>query len=236
MALQVYPAGTIVRNLIHAFLPNRKLRLAARGLAPDMTPRQYTEDEIISDMEMFSCVRIDAARETPRGARDWVVIFVLSGTGKLSAHSPDLRRLLEGVDAEKTAREGRLDELIVVAEDAFFTKKNLTDVIADLKTRAPDNADPTGTGTFYSAYPYANFSYVLPECKSVPPHRLMTDAEVDAILASERLTFRDFGVVFTTDPPIVWNGGREGQLCEITRDSQTAGHAYYYRRIERGPY
>jgi DNA-directed RNA polymerase subunit H (RpoH/RPB5) len=53
------------------------------------------------------------------------------------------------------------------------------------------------------------------------------------MLARERLERSDLPVILTTDPPIVWNRGREGQVVEITRDSQTSGTALYYRRVER---
>lgn len=228
MALQVYAAGRIVRTLIDAFLPARQLRQVARGLAPGDPVRQFHEDEVLNDMEQFAYVRIDALRaaqtEMPLVRRDWVVILVLSAEGKYSHFSPDLRKLLEGVALERAAKDGRLDEVIVVAEEAFFAKNNLTSVLAKL-----NSAD--GSSLRYTAYPYYTFSYVLPACASIPPHRLLSDSEVADLLANEHLALGDLPVIFTTDPPIVWNGGREGQVVEITRDSQTAGQAIYYRRI-----
>ena len=243
MALQVYAAGGIVRILIEAFLPHRGLALAPRGLAREAEVRAFAEDEIISDMEQFYYVRLDAHRAAPRGSRDWVVILILSATGKYSLHSPDLRGLLGGIEAERAAKEGRLDEVIVVAEEAFFGKKNLTGVVREAEQRASARrqsgpglgADSLGGAPFYSACPYHNFSYVLPESKIVAPHRVMSAAEVEELLRRERLVFRDLPIIYTDDPPIVWNGGREGQVVEITRDSQTGGNSLYYRRIERGP-
>ena len=234
MALQVYAAGGIVHNLIDKFLPHRGLTLAPRGLAEGAAPREFSGDEVISDMEQFAYVRLDALRAAPRGGRDWVVIIILSATGKYSLHSPDLRKLLDGIDTERATKEGRLDEVIVVAEEPFFGKKNLTDVIHDAQAKQADGADLDGTAAFYSACPYYNFAYVLPENTSVPPHRIMAPAEVDALLRAERITLKDLPVIYTNDPPIVWNGGRAGQVVEITRDSQTGGHSLYYRRIERG--
>jgi DNA-directed RNA polymerase subunit H (RpoH/RPB5) len=58
-------------------------------------------------------------------------------------------------------------------------------------------------------------------------------AEVEEFLRREHTTRGDLPVIYTNDAQIVWNGGREGQVVEITRDSQTAGTALYYRRIER---
>jgi DNA-directed RNA polymerase subunit H len=206
--------------------------LAPRGLG-DGPVRRFTEDEVISDMERFGYVRLDATREVPRGNRDWIVILVLSVTSRYSLHAPDLRKLLfEGLDLEKSTKEGRLDELIIVAEEPFFEKKNLTDIVKECRSRQAGGVDEEGVEAFYSAVAYHNFSYVLPKNASVPPHRVMTPEEVDRMLASERIVRSDLPVIHTYDPPIIWNGGREGQVVEITRDSQTAGTAVYWRRIE----
>jgi DNA-directed RNA polymerase subunit H len=58
--------------------------------------------------------------------------------------------------------------------------------------------------------------------------------ETAALLAREYLSHADLPLILADDPPVVWCGGREGQVVEITRDSETAGEAIYYRRIERG--
>jgi DNA-directed RNA polymerase subunit H (RpoH/RPB5) len=235
MALQVYPPIVVVRNLIGGFFRYRGLALAPRGLSREAALRAFSDDEVIGDMEQFSYVRLDAKRiGPPRGGRDWVVVLVLSANGKYARHGPDLRLLLNGVEAERATKEGRLDELIVVAEEDFFRKKNLTDVVRELQGKQAGGDDRLGTAPFYSAHPYHNFALVVPEHRSVFPHRLMEPAEVDALLRRELLARSDLPVVYASDPPIVWNGGREGQVVEITRASQTAAEAIYYRRIENG--
>jgi DNA-directed RNA polymerase subunit H len=234
MALQVYPPLVVVRTLLDSFFQYRSLKLAPRSLAREGSVRVYSDDEVISDMAQFYYVRLDALRETPRGRRDWVVILVLATNGKYFLHGPDLRKLLEGVEAERPAKEGRLDELIVVAEETFFKKKNLTDVVRELQNKQAEGADFDGTAPFYSAHPYHIFSLVVPDHKSVPHHRIMSQAEVDDFLRRRRLSIADLTVIYTSDPPIVWLGGRKGQVVEIARDSQTAGTALFQRRIEKG--
>lgn len=235
MAQQVYPPTVIVRTLLTHFFPYRKLAPAPRGLAPAAEIRAFSDDEIIGDMEQFYYVRLDALRETPRGARDWVVVLVLDADGKYSHHGPDLRRLLDGVEAERATKDGRLDEVIVVAVEAFFRKKNVTDVIREFQGRHPHtNADLSGTAPFVSAHPYHNFCCFVPGNQSVPPHRIMDEAEVKAYLAQEHLARRDLPARPTSDPPLVWLGGREGQVVEVLRPTQTAGEIPYVCRLEKG--
>ena len=233
MAQQVFTPNVIVRNLCGPFLSYRGLTLAPHGLGRNAEPSTYDEDRIIGDMKTFFYVRINAVRTVPRGGRDWVVILVLGADGKYSHHSPDIRKLLDGIDSERPAKEGRLDEVIVVAEEEFFSKKNLTDVVSEAQQRQAGGADAAGAAPIYSAYPYYNFALVVPEHKSVAPHRVMAADEVAELLRREHLTRNDLPVILANDAPIVWIGGRAGQVVEITRDSQTAGTALYYRRIER---
>jgi DNA-directed RNA polymerase subunit H len=228
-----YPPAVIIHTLLEAFFPYRGLAPVPRGLGSGAA-RAPTSDDVVNDMEQFFYVRLDARRARPRGARDWVVVLVLKEDGKYAHHGPDLRKLLDGVEAERPAREGRLDELLVVASEDFFRKKNLMDVVHELRGRQAGGADPGGVAPFYGAYPYHNFCCVIPASQSVPPHQLLTDAEVDEFLRAERLALRDLPVLFTSDPPVVWLGGREGQVVRILRPSHTAGVAPYLRRLERG--
>jgi hypothetical protein len=231
---QVFPPETVVRVIIDAYFPYRRLTLAPRGLASNAKVPVFNKDRIISDMELFQYVRLDAVRETPRGDRDWVVVLVLGADGKYSNHSPELRKLLDGVESELPTKEGRLDEVIIVAEEErFFNKKHLTEAIREAQEKQAGGPDLAGKAPFYNAYPYHNFGLVVPEHKSAPPHRIMGIAEVEEFLRREHTTRGDLPVIYTNDAQIVWNGGREGQVVEITRDSQTAGTALYYRRIER---
>lgn len=243
---QVYPPNAIVRTLIDNFFRYRGLTPAPLGLADEKTVGDFTDDRIIGDMERFFYVRLDAridARRRPlRGARDWVVILVLAADGKYSHHSPDLRNLLKGVEVEQAARGGRLDELIIVADEVFFGRKNLTDVVREFQAQAAEARaaakagplDAAGVAPFYSAHYYHNFALVVPEHEAVPVHRIMAPAECAALYASERLTREDLPVIYATDPPVIWIGARAGEVVEITRYSLTAGRAIYYRRVERG--
>jgi len=233
MAQQVFPPNVILPIIIDEFLSNRQLTLAPRGLIKDTEVPKFDDDRAVSDMEQFYYLRLDALRNIPRGSRDWVIILILGADGKYSHHSPDLRKLLEGIDSERPTKDGRLDEVIVIAEESFFSKKNLTDVIREAQKKQTNAPDYDGIMPFYNAYPYYNFSLVVPKHNSVAKHRIMSVSEVNELLQRENIARTDIPIILTNDAPIVWNGGREGQVVEITRDSQTAGGAIYYRRIEK---
>jgi DNA-directed RNA polymerase subunit H len=231
-----------VRNLIDHFFRYRDLELAARGLAPNGAVPNFTEDRVISDMERFQYTRLDARRRAPRGERDWVVILVLSANGKYARHSPELRKLLDGVETEAMAKAERLDELIIVADEDFFTRKALVDLVGELQLESAarrvemktGTIDPGGAAAFYSAHLYCNFAVVVPEHQGVPQHIILDPERAAAFLATFYLGRTDLPVIFTTDPPIIWLGGREGDVVLIVRRSLTAGTSIYYRRVEKG--
>ncbi|NBQ71187.1 MAG: hypothetical protein EBU46_21080, partial [Nitrosomonadaceae bacterium] len=230
-----YPPAAVVATLGEFF--------AARGL--DAAAPPLGRDRIVSDMT-HGYVRLDAARRAPRGARARVVVLVLSD-GKYAQSGQPLRQLLEGVWGE---RPDELDELILVAEEEFFGKKNVMDVFREFVARAARDraaragraaevgaeADAAGAAPYFSAHPYHMFAMNIPKHVSVPPHRVMAAAEVADLLASQRIaSVRSLPVIFDTDPPVVWCGGREGQVVEIARDSEVAVRAVVYRRIQAKP-
>ena len=66
--------------------------------------------------------------------------------------------------------------------------------------------------------------------ESVPPHRVMSDAEVNVIKLKYNVAKNDgFPEISRFDPVSQVIGIRPGQVCEITRASKTAITSFYYR-------
>ena len=167
-------------------------------------------------------------------------ILVLALRGKYTDHGPQLRGLVSSLNSEDFAREGRLAEVIVVAPEEIMKKKNMTDVIKDFRAAAaagepsPGTSDgPTPAADFYNMYPYHVFSLDIPRCQIVPLHEIARPAEVQTFLARERLALRDLPMVASSNPPVIWIGGRPGQVVRIRYPSETAGEAYNYCVVSR---
>ncbi len=237
MSHQIYPPVAVIGNIVDGFYRYRGLRPAPRGLALDRGPAVCTSDAIVSDMERFAYMRLDALAERPRGKRDWVVILVLSESGKYSHHGPDLRELIRGVEAEQATKDGRLSELVVVAEEAFFGKKNVMDIVRERRQKARgtvSGADPGGAAPFYGAYPYSTFVHVVPDHVSVGRHTIMEEEEAKEFLTTQHLQRSSLAVLYTNEAMAVWIGAREGQHVKVCYDSQTAAKGYAYLRVELG--
>ena len=230
--ISLYPPVAIIRNLPQ-FFEHRGLELAAQAGAA--APALPDSDTIVSNMNQFFYERVDARRIEPRGKRDHVIVVVLNSDGKYAQQGPQLRMLLSTIENERVVQEGRLDELFIIAEENFFQRKNLTDIIREFAVKAAHSVDEEGRKSYFSAYPYHVFSLVVPDHESVPAHRVMTAEQVANLLRDQRKHLLDLAKIYVNDPPVIWCGGREGQVVEITRMSETAGQAVYYRRIVRAP-
>lgn len=236
-----FPAAVVVRTLWTHFLPYRRLQAVPREARTGVTDRvtatvaeEPTRDVIVTEMEHRGYLRIDARRQTARGALDHVIILVLSADGKYAHFSPDLRALLGGLGSEP-ATQGRLDEVMIVVEAEFFRKKNLIEVIKKFQEKEAGGADAAGAGPIYNVFPYHVFSNDVPKNGSVVPHSIMTDEEVRKYMTRERLGPKDIFSVSSSDPAVIWLGARPGQFVEVERLSETAATAFAPRYVTKAP-
>ncbi len=211
------PASVVVINtILSEFIPQRNFTLTSAS--------NMSNDKIIENMIHSGYIKIEAKNNNPRGDRDEIIIYVLHTDGKYFHHSPDLRKLVDNVNLNI------LDELIIIAEEEFFGKKNLMDVI-NLKSPKSITYDPKGDFPYYNAYPYYNFVINVLKHQSVPEHRIMSNEEVETLLKNNYKNIKDLPIIFDIDPPIIWIGAKDGQVIEIIRTSQCAMNALYYRRV-----
>jgi DNA-directed RNA polymerase subunit H len=203
----------------------------SRGLAAVPPPPASARKGLNADRSRFM-LELDhfgyfrAEGETPEGRL--VIVLLLATRGKFSEHGPQLRQLLAGLSDEEAARRGRLAEVLVIAPDEVLAKKNLTDIVAEFRPA------PGEGGVLHALYAYHVFSLDLPRAQCVPLHELVPPAEVEALLARERLTERDLKTMPCSDPPLIWIGARPGQVVRTTSPSETAGESIDYWLVIRG--
>ena len=243
-----YSSNKIINTIINDFIPYRGL----------ITNAKFTKDEILADIKNIGYIKIEAINadlsstntglstnvdfsintglNTNAGLNTYAddnkkitVFLILNINGKYS-HSPDLRKLLDSVISEY---QNRLYELIIIVDETFFTKKTLVDIIKEYQNGKKDIKSSELNKIIYNAYPYHNFVINIPASDLVPIHRIMTLEEIEKNITSEYIKISDLHVIYSNDPPIIWLGGREGQVVEIQRKSMTSGIAINYRRIEK---
>lgn len=202
----------LVYSLLGRFLESRGLSSAA-----ETTSLGETRERFAAELDHFGFFRHDAVDGGGRA----VVFLILALRGKVAERGPALRELIAGLGTEAPARAGRLAEVAVIAPEDVAKKRNMTDVVHAF--RAPGAGE-----TIYNIYPYRVFSLDVPRAQCVPRHEVATPAEVAALLARERLAVGDLRKISADDPPVVWAGGRPGQVVRIRADSEVAAEAFDY--------
>ena len=135
------------------------------------------------------------------------------------------------IDTLSVDKDNNLDELILIAEKAQFSKSAFIKIIVELK-KNEILRDFNGERAIYNAYPYHNFIIDIPNHIMVPSHRIMTEEEIQKELYTEYIKKGDIYTIYEYDPPIIWLGGRDGQIIEIIRKSITSLEAPVYRLIK----
>ena len=65
----------------------------------------------------------------------------------------------------------------------------------------------------------------------VPPHEIMSEAEVEKLLASYEITRRELPKIMINDPAITDLGAKGGDVVRIKRSNPISGISYYYRVV-----
>lgn len=68
----------------------------------------------------------------------------------------------------------------------------------------------------------------------VPKHELLNDAQREEMLKKFGISLRQIPRIIETDPVIKTLGAKPGDVVKITRKSDTAGEAIYYRIVIKG--
>jgi len=185
-------------------------------------------DMITNNIKNAGYIQINTRRVNPRGDRYLVTFLILSNDDKLGDMKKN-KNIKKIIDTSLASSE--LDEIIIIAEKMQFNKKPFIDTIQEFK-RNEKSKDFDGERPIFNAYPSINFLFDLPNHCMVPKHRIMTDEEIQSELFSEYIKKNDIYTIYEFDPPIVWLGGRDGQVVEIIRQSISTLEAPVYRLIK----
>jgi len=233
--------NTIVEILLTKFLPYRNLELVETAninnkiveemniydpLVPNRILGDFN-DMIINNIKNAGYIQIDAIRKNPRGDRNLVVFLILSDDDKQGDIKKN-KNIKKVIDMNLS---DQLDEIIIIAEKMQFLKSSFIKIIIELK-KNEILKDFNGERSIYNAYPYHNFLIDIPNHIMVPNHRIMTEQDIQNELYSEYIKKNDIYTIYEYDTPIVWLGGRDGQIVEVIRKSITSLESPIYRLIK----
>lgn len=178
-------------------------------------------DLILNLIKNHGHIRIDARRLVPRGNRSIVSMLILlndEGKDKIA----NIQKMIDSINKENEV----LDELIIIADESNFLKKNFKEILLPYKKKEVHN-DHTGISAIYNAYPTIYFRFNLPKSSSVNHHSIMTKEEIKKELESEYINISQLPTIFEYDPNIVWIGARHGDVVKIMRLYGSSISVYY---------
>jgi DNA-directed RNA polymerase subunit H len=73
--------------------------------------------------------------------------------------------------------------------------------------------------------------YSLLNHELIPKHEIMSEEELKLVLKSYNIEKEQLPKIKVEDPVIKEIGAQVGEVVRITRNSQTAGEAFYYRLV-----
>lgn len=185
-------------------------------------------DMVVNNIKNAGFIQIDAMRTVPRGERNLVVFLILSDDDEKKKKNKNIKKIIDTYTLDK---DNNLDEFIIITEKSEFLKSAFIKLMTELKMNEISK-DFKGEKAIYNAYPYHNFLVDIPNHISVPRHRIMQDQEIQDNLFSEYIKANDIYTIYEFDPPIVWLGGRDGQIVEVIRLSSSSLEAPVYRLIK----
>jgi DNA-directed RNA polymerase subunit H (RpoH/RPB5) len=183
---------------------------------------------IINNIKNAGFFQINTIRAEPRGNRNLVVFLILSDDDEKKKKNKNIKKIIDGYALDK---DNNLDEFIIITEKSEFLKSAFIKLMTELKSNEIAR-DFHGEKAIYNAYPYHNFLYDIPNHISVSRHKIMEEQEIQDNLFSEYINKHDIYIIYEYDPPIVWLGGRDGQIVEVIRLSSTSMEAPVYRLIK----
>ena len=70
--------------------------------------------------------------------------------------------------------------------------------------------------------------------KLVPKHSKLSEAETKKLLEAYEITIKELPKILKKDPALAHLTVKPGDVIKITRDSATAGEAFFYRCVIHG--
>jgi DNA-directed RNA polymerase subunit H (RpoH/RPB5) len=113
------------------------------------------------------------------------------------------------------------DELIIIMKD----KMSNSDVLEEYLSRFYMK-----TNIFIQVFCLDSLQVKIIEHEYVPQHRIIDEDEKNMLLSSYNITsFNQLPIIMVNDPVAKFIGMRKGDICEISRPSETSGQYIAYR-------
>lgn len=200
----------VVYENILKMLPGRNVNIKHKIL---------NQSELSSELNHIQYVKIEGTRNEFNVNKKIVIILFSPKTDYADAR-PTFEKLYNSLLHGNTSNI----ELMFISGKSL--SNNIKKFINDQRKKQ--------TNIYVEHYTYEPFSYNLLENDSIMPHRRLTEQESDDLLSSIYKTKDRLPKISANDPPVVWIGGKPGDIIKIDRVSENTGESVAYRLCIRG--
>lgn len=216
-----HPAYRVYETLPHFF--------AARDLVAD-APLEAERNEFVGALSRkgYFCVRARPRASEKKGV---MAVYLLAEGSPYATSGPRLEELLVAhKPGEDGTPHGGAAEIAIIAPPATLGKANMVKVVAAARRQQRASIRDPAARTRIGFYPFTTFSVNLSRCP-IPRHSIVPPAEAQKILRSLYLSREDLPKLPANDPPVVWIGGRPGDVVQVVRPSAAALAAVTYLTV-----
>jgi DNA-directed RNA polymerase subunit H (RpoH/RPB5) len=202
----------IYSNVILMATKYRKLTL----ITPRLEPEKFK-----TEIGTHAYVIITAQRKADELRDEVMTFFVIIAPSSLYAKtSGQLEKLFGKITRDIESQHITLPiDIMVITE--FELGTNMIKMIARQSAAYPERR--------YDYFTYDIFLIELPQHVLVPPHELISSAEINAFCEDNHTIKQNLPLILRTDPQAVWLGLKSGMCVKITRPSETTCTAITYR-------
>lgn len=176
-----------------------------------------------------------SANEVEKSA-DYQKISILVGHLKkkrsiLVLWSSEVRVGIHSVrEIEDCMKREQVNDAIVVVRESI-TRKAQQAILELTRARTADETKQQQVKKKIQVFTQEELVFNITTHQDVPPHRLLSRAEVEQLLNRYKCALEDLPELLVTDPIAKYYGWKRGNVCEILGKSETAIRVRRYRVV-----
>ena len=212
-----------VKNLASLVFSNLPAFLESRGLKPKVplpSPKEF-----LMSLSTNGHVRIDSI-DPSSGV---VSLTIVATDSEAATKGAEFKKILDGYKSKTVAGVGldQINNIIVIVPDETV---KLSNIEKTFKT-AKESSKELGYTCKFLMCSYRIFSLDITKAVQVPKHVIMTKEEVLNMTKLQLFSTKELTFILETDPPVIWIGGKPGDVIRITQPSETALEFVTYRLV-----
>nr|BCY04628.1 DNA-directed RNA polymerase subunit 5 [Abalone asfa-like virus] len=179
------------------------------------------KERFLTLIQQFGYFRVDTiSNKTDKYV---ILVIIADQNSKYISRVSPFQTFLQTLLTNKKDKTREIEEIILIVPSIIFSRKNICDVVKLMPEKAPD--------IYFNMFPYNIFTQIIPEAKIVSKHEIVPSEDIKKILDNDYTVIDALPLISCGDAPVVWAGGRPGDLIKVTRLSETTGAATVVRLV-----